>query len=76
MAAGRAPISGSIAIVCGLWVLTTTIIAILGGLPWSTVPSSLGMVVITVMNWRGFKEHDRQYRERMERLDRRLNGDS
>jgi hypothetical protein len=40
------------------------------------VLSSLGLVVITVMNWRGFKEHDRQYRERMERLDRRLNGDS
>lgn len=76
MATGKAPVSGGIAIVCGLWVVTTVIIAILDGLPWTTVLSSLGLVVITVVNWRGFKEHDRQYRERMERLDRRLSGDS
>lgn len=76
MATGKAPISGGIAIVCGLWALTAAVIAILNGLPWTTVLSSLGLVTITVVNWRGFKEHDRQYQERMERLDRRLNGDS
>ncbi|WP_344119828.1 hypothetical protein [Kocuria aegyptia] len=48
------------------------VIAIVEGDSWTTVLSSLGLVAIALVNWRGFKRHDRQYRERMERLDERL----
>ncbi|GAA1750594.1 hypothetical protein GCM10009767_06880 [Kocuria aegyptia] len=59
-------------IVSVLWFLAMVVIAIVEGDSWTTVLSSLGLVAIALVNWRGFKRHDRQYRERMERLDERL----
>lgn len=75
MATGRAPISGGFVIVCVLWFLAMVVLAIVEGDFWTTALSSLGLVAIALVNWRGFKRHDREYRERMERLDERLGRD-
>ena len=74
MATGKAPISGSFAILCVLWFVATAVIAIVDGDHWTTAVSSLGLVAISVAAWRGCKKHDREYQERMERLDQRLRG--
>lgn len=72
MATGRAPISGGIAIACGLLFVTAVVLALTSGLSWFTVGSTLLTLVITVLTWRRFQAGDREYRERLERLDRRL----
>lgn len=72
MATGEAPISGGIAIACGLLLVTTVTVAAIDGLAWSTVLSSFGVFGVTVHNRRAAKKHDREYRERMERLEQRL----
>lgn len=72
MATGKAPISGGFAIACVLWFVAMVVIAFVEGDSWTTALSSLGLVTIALINWRGFKKHDREYRERMERLDERL----
>ncbi|MGQ1840160.1 hypothetical protein ACT4S2_17110 [Kocuria turfanensis] len=48
------------------------VIAIVEGGYWATALSSLGLVAIALINWRGFKKHDREYQERRGRLDQRL----
>ena len=72
MATGKAPLSGGFAIACVLWLVAMVIIAFIEGDSWTTALSSLGLVTIALINWRGFKKHDREYRERMQRLDERL----
>ena len=72
MATGKAPISGGCAIACVLWFVAMVVIAFVEGDSWTTALSSLGLVTIALINWRGFKKHDREYRARMERLDERL----
>lgn len=72
MATGKAPISGGFVIVSALWFMAMVVIAIVEGDYWTTALSSLGLVGIALINWRGFKKHDREYQERMERLDQRL----
>ena len=72
MATGKAPFSGGIAIACVLWFVAMVVIAFIEGDSWTTALSSLGLVTIALINWRGFKKHDREYRARMERLDERL----
>lgn len=72
MATGKAPISGGFAIACVLWFVAMVVIAFVEGDSWTTALSSLGLVTIALINWRGFKKHDREYRARMERLDERL----
>ena len=69
---GRAPISGGFVIVCVLWFLARVVLAIVEGDSWTTALGSLGLVAMALVNWRGFKRHDREYQERMERLDQRL----
>lgn len=75
MATGRAPISGGFVIVSALWFVAMMVIAVVEGEYWTTALSSLGLVAIAMVNWRGFKKHDREYQERMERLDQRLRRD-
>lgn len=75
MGTGRAPISGGFVIVCTLWFLAMAALAIVEGDSWTTELGSLGLVAMALVNWRGFKRHDREYQERMERLDQRLGGD-
>lgn len=75
MATGKAPISGSIAIVLGVLAVTLLVIAIFDGVSWSTVVGAFLNFTIFVMVWRGAKEHDREYQERTERLEERLKGD-
>ena len=72
MATGKAPLSGGFAIACVLWFVAMVVIAFVEGDSWTTALSSLGLVTIALINWRGFKKHDREYRARMERLDERL----
>ena len=72
MATGKAPISGGFAIACVLWFVAMVVIAFFDGEFWTTALSSLSLVAIALLNWRGFKKHDQEYRERMERLDERL----
>ncbi|MEX5271910.1 hypothetical protein [Kocuria sabuli] len=62
-------------IVCVLWFLAMAVLAIIEGDSWTTALSSLGLVAVALVNWRGFKRHDRQYQERVERLDERLGRD-
>ncbi len=75
MATGKAPISGSIAIALGVLAVSLLIIAIFDGASWSTVVGAFLNVTIFVMVWRGAKKQDREYQERMERLQERLGGD-
>jgi hypothetical protein len=75
VATGRAPISGSIAIVSGILAVTLLIIAIFDGVSWSTVVGAFLNLTIFVTVWRGAKKQDREYQERMERLQERLGGD-
>lgn len=72
MATGRAPVSGGIAIACGLLFVTTVVLAVAGGLSWFTVASTFLTFVLFVMTWRRFQASDLEYRQRMERLDERL----
>lgn len=72
MGTGRAPVSGGFALVCVLWFLAMVALAIVEGDSWTTALGSLGFVAMALVNWRGFKRHDRQYQERMKRLDQRL----
>ncbi|MFI7583013.1 hypothetical protein ACH9DO_04380 [Kocuria sp. M1N1S27] len=51
------------------------VLAIVEGDSWTTALGSLGLVVIALVIWRGFTRHDREYQERMERLDERLGRD-
>lgn len=69
---GRAPVSGGIAIACGVLFVAAVVLALLGELSLFTVASTLLTFVITVMTWRRFQASDREYRQRMERLDERL----
>lgn len=62
-------------LVSALWFMAMVVIAIVEGDYWTTALSSLGLVGIALINWRGFKRHDREYEERMERLDQRLGRD-
>jgi hypothetical protein len=68
VAAGKAPISGSIAIVLGVLAVTLWVIAISDGVSWSTVVGVLLNFTLFVMAWRGAKKQDQEYQERMERL--------
>ena len=70
MATGKAPISGGFAIFCGLFFVTTVIFTIIWEISWLTVLSSLGVFIVAVMNWRGFQRSNREYEERIERLER------
>lgn len=72
MTTGRAPISGGIAIACGLLSVTAVVLALIGVLSWFTVANSLLTFVITVLTWRRFQVSDLENRQRMERLDQRL----
>lgn len=72
MATGKAPISGTLAIACGLLAVTTVMIAVVNGSSWNTVVSTLTTFVLCVIVWRGMKKQDREYQERMERLKQRL----
>ena len=69
MATGKAPISGGFAIFCGLFFVTTVVLAITWGITWLTVLSSLSVFILAVMNWRGFQRSNREYEERLERLE-------
>ena len=75
MATGKAPISGSIAIVSGALAVTLLVIAIFDGVTWSTVLGAFLNFTLFVMVWRGAKKQDQEYQERMERLEERLRGD-
>ncbi|MEX5300017.1 hypothetical protein RCG67_14700 [Kocuria sp. CPCC 205292] len=74
MTKGKAPISGAIAIACGLLFATTVLLAVTVDLSWFTVASTLMTFVLTVLIWRRFRASDLEYRHRMERLDQRLSG--
>lgn len=74
MAAGEAPISGSIAIVLGVLAVALSVIAVLDGVFWSTVVGAFLNVRIFVVVWRGAKKQDQEYQERVERLEERLKG--
>lgn len=75
MSKGHAPVSGTIAIACGALFVAAVVLALLGELSWFTVVSTLLTFVLTVMIWRRFQASDLEYRQRMERLDRRLRGE-
>lgn len=75
MTMGRAPISGTIAIACGLLFATAVVLALMDVLSWFTVASTLMTLVLTVLIWRRFQASDCEYRQRMERLDQRLRGE-
>lgn len=75
MATGKAPMSGGIAIVCGLLLVVIVIIKIISDFSWGPVVSSFCLFVVTVIMWQGFKKQDREYQERMGRLEQRLEGD-
>ncbi|MFF0989733.1 hypothetical protein [Kocuria nitroreducens] len=75
MATGKAPISGSIAIVLGVLAVVLLVIAIFDGLSWSTVVGAFLNFTVFVLVWRGAKKQDREYHERIERLEKRLGGD-
>lgn len=72
MATGKAPISGTLAIACGLLAATTVMITVVSGSSWNTVVSALTTFAMFVIVWRGMKKQDREYRERLERLKQRL----
>ena len=75
MATGKAPISGTLAIACGLLAATTEIytLSLHDALPiWNTVVSALTTFAMFVIVWRGMKKQDREYQERLERLKQRL----
>ncbi|MFI7581489.1 hypothetical protein [Kocuria kalidii] len=67
--------SGGFVVVCVLWFLAMVVLAIVEGDSWTTALGSLGLVAMALVNWRGFKRHDREYQERMERLYERLGRD-
>ena len=75
MTKGRAPVSGAIAIACGLLFVTTVVLAVTMDLSWFTVASTLMNFMLTVLIWRRFQASDLEYRQRMERLDQRLSGE-
>jgi low temperature requirement protein LtrA len=75
VATGKAPISGSIAIVLGVLAVALLVIAIFDGVSWSTVVGVFLNFTIFVMVWRGAKKQDQEYQERMEHLGERLKGD-
>ena len=75
MTKGRAPVSGAIAIACGLLFVTAVGRALVDVLSWFTVASTLMNFVLTVLIWRRFQASDLEYRQRMERLDQRLSGE-
>ncbi|OLT05472.1 hypothetical protein BJF77_03760 [Kocuria sp. CNJ-770] len=72
MTKGRAPISGAIAIACGVLFVAAVVLALIGMMSWFTAANSLLTFVITVLTWRRFRTSDLEYRRRMERLDQRL----
>ena len=51
------------------------VIAISEGVPWSMVVGAFANFALFVIVWRGAKKQDREYQERMERLEERLGGD-
>lgn len=75
MTKGRAPIGGTIAIACGVLFVIAVVLALVAGLSWFTVVSTLSTFVITVMIWRRFQASDLEYRWRLKRLDQRLRGE-
>lgn len=75
MTKGRAPISGAIAIACGLLFVTTVVLAVTVDMSWFTVASTRMTFVLTVLIWRRFQASDLEYRRRMERLDQRFSGE-
>jgi CHASE2 domain-containing sensor protein len=72
---GRAPISGGIAIACGILFVTAIVLAVIDVLSWFTAASSLLTFAITVLTWRRCQASDLKYRRRIERLDQRLAGE-
>lgn len=72
MAIGKAPISGGIAIACGVLFVTMVITAMITGVLWAMVLISLGLFVGTARIWRVSKKNDREYQERIRRLAHRL----
>ena len=72
MATGKAPISGTPAIACGLLAATTVMITVVSGSSWNTVVSALTTFAMFVIVWRGMKKQDREYQERLERLKQRV----
>ncbi|MGQ1837463.1 hypothetical protein ACT4S2_03285 [Kocuria turfanensis] len=75
MTKGHAPVSGGIAIVCGVLFIIAVVLALVGLLSWFTAANSLLTFTITVLSWRRFQASDLEYRQRMERLDQRLRGE-
>ena len=75
MAIGWAPISGGIALVGGVLAGATVILAVVTGGSRTTVLSALTTFTMLIIVWWGMKKHDREYQERMERLERRLGSD-
>lgn len=76
MTKGHAPVSGGIAIACGVLFVAAVALALVGVLSWFTAANSLLTFAITVLTWRRFQASDREYRQRLERLDERLGRDS
>ena len=75
MATGKAPISGSLAIVCGVLAVATLVIAISGGVSWNAAVSAFTTFTMFIIVWRGMKKHDREYQERLSQLNERLGQD-
>ena len=72
MIKGRAPISGAIAMACGVLFVAAVVLALIGMMSWFTAASTLMTFVLTVLTWRRFQASDIEYRRRVERLDQRL----
>gem|GEM_PF-3664189 len=72
MATPRAPISGGIAIVCGLLFAAAVVWAIVEGSGEAWFSSFILFIAFTstILTWRNMKKSNQQYLERLERLDR------
>ena len=71
MAVPRAPISGGIAIVCGLLLVAAVVRAFLEGSgdAWFSVFVLFTAFISTVLTWRSMKKSNQEYLDRLERLD-------
>lgn len=72
MATSRAPISGGIAIACGLLLVAAAAWAIIDS-SWQAWFSSFVLLTAflsTVLTWRTMKKSDQEYLDRVERLGR------
>lgn len=60
----------------GVLAATLLVLAIVEGLSWSTLVGAFLNFALFVIVWRGAKKQDREYQERMERLDERMGATS